>query len=106
MSRVFRDFPSRSIELEEFAYRSVVLFTNSPFHRPHVSSRAVAAKNNRFTASRKPMGPKKYARISMSPVKKIFSAISVEKASSRYREKYLLLYIRALFINIINDTNM
>lgn len=64
-----RAFARRMIELDEFVYRSVVLFTNSPFQRPHVSSRAVAAKNRRFTARRTPIGPKKYAKISMSPVK-------------------------------------
>lgn len=52
-----------------FAYLSVVLFTNSPFQRPHVNSRAVTAKNIRFIASSTPMGPKKYARISMSPAR-------------------------------------
>lgn len=52
-----------------FAYLSVVLFTNSPFQRPHVNSRAVTAKNRRFTAKSTPTGPKKYARISMSPAK-------------------------------------
>lgn len=69
--------PTASIDPEKFTYRSVVLFTNSPFHRPHVSSRAVAAKNRRLTASKKPMGPKKYAKIAMSSGKYIFSRLKI-----------------------------
>ena len=64
-----------------FTYLSVVLFTNSPFQRPHVNSRAVTAKNIRFTARSTPIGPKKYARISMSPARQTESKIVEDKKS-------------------------
>ena len=50
------------------AYRSVVDFTSSRFQRPQVSWRAVDRNSKTFTHNRIPMGPKKYARISKSPV--------------------------------------
>lgn len=50
------------------AYRSVVDFTSSRFHKPHVSWRAVDRNSRTFTHSKIPMGPKKNAKISMSPV--------------------------------------
>jgi hypothetical protein len=45
----------------------VLDFTTSLFHRPHVSSRAVAAKRITFISSSNPTGPKKYGNISTSP---------------------------------------
>lgn len=66
-----------------FTHLSVVLFTNSPFQRPHVNSRAVTAKKRRFMARRTPTGPKKYAKISISPANradKIFRSLA--RASS------------------------
>lgn len=50
-----------------FAYRSVVDFTSSRFQRPQVSCLAVDRNSKTFTHSRIPMGPKKYAKISISP---------------------------------------
>lgn len=49
------------------SYRSVVDLTSSRFQSPHVSCLAVDANSNKFTNSRNPMGPKKYASNSLSP---------------------------------------
>lgn len=64
-------------------YRSVVLFTNSPFQSPQVSSLAVAAKKMRLTASSTPIGPKKYANISMSPASRKQTPLKIQVAIFR-----------------------
>lgn len=48
-------------------HRSVVDLTSSRFHRPHVSWRAVDANSRKLMISNRPIGPKKYVKISMSP---------------------------------------
>lgn len=53
-------------------YRSVVDLTSSRFHRPHVSWRAVEANSRKLMINSTPIGPKKYVKISMSPVRPEF----------------------------------
>ncbi len=60
----------KKIFSKDISYRSVVDLTSSRFHRPHVSCRAVDKNKRILTQSRMPIGPKKYAKISISPVKK------------------------------------
>lgn len=51
-------------------HRSVVDLTSSRFHKPHVNCLAVDANNRQLMTSKRPIGPKKYVNISMSPEKK------------------------------------
>lgn len=53
----------------QITHRSVVDLTSSRFHNPHVSCRAVDANSRQLITSSKPIGPKKYVKISISPEK-------------------------------------
>lgn len=61
-------------------HRSVVDLTSSRFHRPHVSCRAVEANSKKLMISSRPIGPKKYVKISMSPVEVRESYIQSEQS--------------------------
>lgn len=70
--------------LRRKTYRSVVDFTSSRFHKPQVNWRAVDAKSSKLTQSNKPIGPKKYAKISMSPV---FFFFDIKQKKEKRKEK-------------------